>query len=95
MCQPCLFSYRGSKASNESVPLCAYKPGMKVRVGFIPCCPQHVYFGIKFTDFLSINEAIETRGSNLMTKYVIRDVSGCIFLDTKFSQFLFGAVMFV
>ena len=49
----------------------------------------------RFTDFLSINETIVTRGSNLMIEYVTRDVSGCIFLDTKFSQFLLDAVMFV
>ena len=48
----------------------------------------------RFTDFLTINETIVTRGSNLMTEYVIRDLSSCIFLD-KFSQFLFDAVMFV
>ena len=49
----------------------------------------------RFTDLLSINGTIVTRGSNLMTKCVTRDVSGCVFLDTKFSQFLFDAVMFV
>ena len=39
----------------------------------------------RFTDFHTINETIVTRGSNLMTEYVICDLSGCIFLDTKFS----------
>ena len=49
----------------------------------------------RFTDFLTINETIVTRESNLMTEYVIRNLSGCIFLDTKCSQFLFDAVVFV
>ena len=49
----------------------------------------------RFTDFLTINETIVTRGSNLMTEHVIRDLSGCIFLGAKSSQFLFDADMFV